>query len=559
MVSALHDRSIKSKIRILAFAIVLSTVGVLFFQIKWLQSSYQTTRNQLAVEGDKVLNRVLIERKKLAADTIRTLLRKVVKSEKDFEFRLQTFKRENGVIYTDILYDNVMPTPNSYASYAISQSEVALAKSNPYQFFLKKIEQLDFDQLEGICARLVMSADLNFPKGSEKDKILWQMVRYYQALYQDTKSLHRLCRKEVAKMGGNIRYSVEFMTSITNAPDKKIFDNYGGESEEVVEVLMEAPKKLKFDEKLDKLNASIKGLNKDSGDIYIVKPIFDFKNYESAATIPAVVLILMPSKAYYISEMLIGIISSLILLILIGASLAYMIYLLIRQKKLSDMKNDFINNMSHELKTPVATALAAIQGMQFFEVLKDERKTQSYLNTAASEMKRLSDMISNILNSAVFESGDFTLKLTSFNFQELLNDIAGNQQQLAKKEVNVTVDYSGDVQIVGDQAHLYNVFSNLIDNAIKYSGDKVSIFLAVTKSDHELKIVVVDNGNGIPIDYKKQIFDQFFRVPSQQDHSVKGHGLGLSYVKNIIEKHGGTIILAKSSNEGSTFEINLPQ
>ena len=180
------------------------------------------------------------------------------------------------------------------------------------------------------------------------------------------------------------------------------------------------------------------------------------------------------------------------------------------------------------------------------------------MGTAAKEMQRLSAMIDTILNSAIYERSDFNLNLVKLNLKEMLIEITGIQESHAKKGVKIELNYRATEEVLADKTHLYNVFINLIDNAIKYGNERVDIKIDCVNDNGEIKIQVADNGNGIPATYQKNIFDKFFRVPSPTDHSIKGHGLGLNYVKNIVEKHNGTISLRKSTANGSTFEITLP-
>lgn len=555
MVNAFRNNSIKTRVRVLVLTVVLATIAIIFFQLKWLESGYQTSRDQVRVEGDRILNEVFIEQKKLFADTIKILLKKIVKSENDFIYRLDHYGKNRK----NILYNNSLHKSESYASFELTAEEFSSAKKDPYRLFWKKINEADFDKLHGICSRLLLSSDVNSPEGSEKEKIELKIADYYDNSKVDTKTLYRLIRRKTNKIDPKLKFSLAFVKEISTKHRDilSVVEPTGGEM--VREESIGRSRNVKFSDKLDSIHIFIKRLNEKGKSIYVAKPIFDFTVYDVFGDIPTLILIIDVPKSYLFGKMLTSIISSFILLLLIGTSLTYMIYLIIKQKKLSDLKNDFINNMSHELKTPVATALAAVQGMQYFDVLKDESKTQNYLNTAATELKRLSAMISSILNSAVFENGNFNLNREKFNLKDMLMEMSANLSQQAKKEVFIHIDETTNEEIIGDKGHLHNVFVNLIDNAIKYSGEKVDIKISAQKSENELKINIQDNGNGILLTHQHQIFDQFFRVPNGNDHRVKGHGLGLNYVRSIVEKHGGKILLAQSSPAGSTFEINLPQ
>jgi two-component system phosphate regulon sensor histidine kinase PhoR len=315
---------------------------------------------------------------------------------------------------------------------------------------------------------------------------------------------------------------------------------------------------LSIGEKHTMLENYINKVNKSGKLIYIAQPLFDLDGLLNNQS-PVIILKIEVSKIYVLSQMLFSLLGSALLLVLLGFCLIYMFYTILKQKRLSEIKDDFISNVSHELKTPVATTLAAVQGMQHFGVLNNQEKTQRYLGTVEKEMNRLSNMIDTILNNAIYERSDFNLHEVKFNLKEMLSEISTIQESHSKKEVEIDLKYLANEEVFGDKTHLHNVFVNLIDNAIKYGRETVKIKIECNNTAAGIKISITDNGSGIPTTYQRNIFDKFFRVPSPTDHSVKGHGLGLNYVKNIIEKHNGTICLLKSDHTGSTFEINLPK
>ncbi|RZK98776.1 MAG: HAMP domain-containing histidine kinase, partial [Pedobacter sp.] len=236
----------------------------------------------------------------------------------------------------------------------------------------------------------------------------------------------------------------------------------------------------------------------------------------------------------------------------------YMFYLIITQKKLADIKNDFINNMSHELKTPISTALAAVQGMQHFNVLEDPQKTSLYLQTTEGELKKLTSMVSKILNNAVFENGSFEIRKQQFDLKVALEELIANHKMI-NPNASIHLNYTGNEIITGDETYLKIALSNLIDNGIKYAEKDPVLVIECVNALEGIQISVKDNGQGITKDYQERIFEQYFRVPKPDDHSVKGHGLGLAYSRSIIKKHSGTIQLKGSDESGSTFFIFLPK
>nr|WP_294946502.1 HAMP domain-containing sensor histidine kinase [uncultured Mucilaginibacter sp.] len=263
----------------------------------------------------------------------------------------------------------------------------------------------------------------------------------------------------------------------------------------------------------------------------------------------------------------IGILSEMV--VILGASGALIVFTILcffyiirtinQQRKLTELKDDFINNMTHELKTPIATITVAIEGLQKFNGLNDPEKTQRYLKTSRNELSRLDGLVSKVLNVAAFESKEVTLSKERIPIDELMNDVIEAEKQKTPKQVNISyANRDGIREIEADKLHLRNVMLNLIDNAIKYSTDPVDIKITLTKNKKNAVFAIQDNGMGIPKAHIKHVFDKFHRVPAGNVHNVKGTGLGLNYVKYIVEAHGGRVALASEVNKGSEFTVSIP-
>lgn len=270
----------------------------------------------------------------------------------------------------------------------------------------------------------------------------------------------------------------------------------------------------------------------------------------------------------YLFKKLLGVlIVSFILLALIIWCFVYMLNTILKQKKLSEIKNDFINNMTHELKTPIATVNAAVEAMKNFQALDDRSKTQSYLDISQKELQRLSDLVEKVLHISIEENNDLVLEKEKVNIVALMNEIIDRQQIKANKEVHFEFKHElKDPFIYVDKLHFSNAITNLIDNAIKYSGEKVHISIEVRSKGDQCIFIFKDDGIGIPAHYQPLIFDKFFRVPTGNIHNIKGFGLGLSYVKKVIEKHGGDIEVESppggrggEPDKGTTFTFALDQ
>jgi signal transduction histidine kinase len=215
--------------------------------------------------------------------------------------------------------------------------------------------------------------------------------------------------------------------------------------------------------------------------------------------------------------------------------------------------------MTHELKTPIATVYAAVEAMQNFNALNDQKKTQNYLDISKQELQRLSDLVEKVLHIASEENEEIEIFREETDLNEVIDSIITNHQLKTNRPVQFRYDnLLGDRLVFVDRTHISNAISNLVDNAIKYSGDHPAVSIRCSIENGILTIRVKDNGIGIPRMYQENIFDAFFRVPTGNLHNVKGFGLGLSYVKKIIMLHGGTITVTSEQEKGSEFIIHIP-
>lgn len=266
-------------------------------------------------------------------------------------------------------------------------------------------------------------------------------------------------------------------------------------------------------------------------------------------------------KNYLIQSMWVMLATTLTFIFIIAGAFGTSFFIIYRQKKLDLLKTDFINNMTHEFKTPVASISLATQMMKNEKVLADPEKIKRYSGIIEEENKRLSGHIENVLQVARYDKGEFKLNITDININELLADISDSLELRITNDNGELVrhlDAQNDL-IRGDKSHLTNVFYNVLENAIKYRKESaLRITLSTQSSAKGVTISVEDNGIGISKDDQKMIFEKFYRVPTGNIHNVKGFGLGLSYVKIIIDAHRGSIRLESELGRGSKFEIFLP-
>lgn len=269
-----------------------------------------------------------------------------------------------------------------------------------------------------------------------------------------------------------------------------------------------------------------------------------------------------PDANLYLLRRMIMILSVTTLLIIIGAwSFSYMLVQFFRQKKIADIRNDFMNNMTHELKTPISSALVAMEMVEGKRHPLDEATKQEYMGVAKSELQRLTMLIDKVLNMAAFDHQEIPVSKTQLSAKDLVHEAIHNLEPICNKagaEITVNI-FPETLSVYGDKVHLLNVLQNLLENAVKYN-DKAQPLISfdLTGNHSGVTVNVTDNGKGIPQAYVAKVFDKFFRVPSGDIHDVKGYGLGLSYVKAIVTLHGGTATVSSREKEGSIFTIFLP-
>jgi signal transduction histidine kinase len=265
------------------------------------------------------------------------------------------------------------------------------------------------------------------------------------------------------------------------------------------------------------------------------------------------------SRSFLLNRMWITLFASVFFVLLIAGSFFYMLAMLIRQKKLSEIKNDFVNNMTHELKTPIATVSAAMEALVQFDALDDRNKSLKYIDLSRRELTRLSGMVENVLRISTFEKQRLVLFKETFNISQILEETAQKFILQYPGKVEFQFNLKGPGYIHADKFHIQNIINNLYDNAVKYSGSSAVLEIGCYRENEFVVVVVRDHGMGISKEQQKHIFDKFYRVPTGDLHAVKGFGLGLAYVRQIAEAHGGTVGVKSQLGAGSEFTVALPE
>lgn len=251
-------------------------------------------------------------------------------------------------------------------------------------------------------------------------------------------------------------------------------------------------------------------------------------------------------------------ISALLIIVIFGVFYST-VKMFLKQKKITDIKNDLINNITHEFKTPISTISLACETLQEPSLAGNEQFVSRYLKVIHNENSRLKVMVENLLNTATLEKGQVKLNIDEVSLHEILSDaLVKHAMQIEKIGCKVTTNFNASLDIVkGDSFHLSNAFSNIIDNALKYSKDNPEIKISTKDEESGIIITIEDNGIGIEKSNLKKIFDTFYRVETGNIQNVKGYGIGLSYVKKMIEAHNGNISVRSKVKVGTTFEIYL--
>ncbi len=296
----------------------------------------------------------------------------------------------------------------------------------------------------------------------------------------------------------------------------------------------------------------------------LTKPdeVFQFELFpEEIHSTPDFLILYFPNEQQYLVGQMwnfLGI--SIFLMLTIILAFIYSIRTIDQQRKLSEMKSDFFNNMTHEFKTPVSTISLACEALMDKDIQKSEDLIKNYIGVISEENRRLGYMSEMILQSVAMEKGELQMKKEAGDVHEILSDVIRNIGiQVEIKDGQIVKDFKAESSVIElDKVHMTNVFQNLLDNANKYSPVKPHIVVATKNTDDELLVWISDNGIGISKSDQKKIFEKLYRVPAGNIHNFKGFGLGLSYVKTIIEKHGGTVRLESEPEKGTTFEISLP-
>ncbi len=310
-----------------------------------------------------------------------------------------------------------------------------------------------------------------------------------------------------------------------------------------------------YDANTDSVKFTKKVSMKETTELYSVHndlPIFNRGAYYAEIDFPT-------RSAYIGVKMTIWIFTLLVLLIAVFF-FAYSVLVIIRQTRLMEMQKDFINNMAHEFKTPIATISISAETLSSPEITQQPERMQSYTSIIKNEANRLRTQVDKLLQMAKMERDKIELHLEELDLHQLMKEVIPNLS-LKLEDLQGMLMFHLDAKehiIRADRVHLTNVIYNLLDNAVKYTENPPVIEVTTLNEDHHILLSIKDNGIGIPVEYRDKVFDKFFRVPTGNIHNVKGFGLGLHYLKIVVHAHKWKLDLKSFKNHGSTFTIGIP-
>ena len=418
-------------------------------------------------------------------------------------------------------------------------------------------------QLQGARLKLDSTEKFRPPGRGEWVAMMMNMMRkrLYEKKQGDTIETVRLqSGKEGAVMVFVNKKSDSLAMKREKATEKMI--NIMMSADTLLEPLTIAEIKTKYDKQLQKRGMGITySITQDSVDIREDgTPDVDRSKVVVGFSHPVSYKLKIENETIYLFKKLAPQIGfSLFLLGLTIVSFMLLYKNLLKQSRLTELKNDFINNITHELKTPIATVSVAIEALKNFNAMDNPERTREYLDISGNELNRLSMLVDKVLKMSMFEKSQLELKNEPISISILVNEVVRSMQlQFEKQHAVVDIKQNGtNFTINGDKLHITSVLYNLLDNALKYSKDDPAISIAITDKGGTVELAVTDNGIGISPAYKQKIFDKFFRVPHGDTHNIKGYGLGLSYVTQVVKEHGGTIEVSSQESKGSTFKVTL--
>ena len=383
-----------------------------------------------------------------------------------------------------------------------------------------------------------------------------QPMRQGEKIFQDEFTLEFLRPPTIGK---------RFTTAELYAKVRQAFDNVGLENLQFEFALATLNPRTQFMESVERQTATFgKAFDDSVNNKSFIYPLITPSGSaaENLAMDEQIIVVALDWKKFAFQSLRMNFAMAILFTIIIITAFYLTVRTMLRQKKLGEIKNDFINNMTHEFKTPIATISLAVDAMKNEKVLQDRSKIGYFSNIIKEENQRMNRQVETILKASQLEKQEIELNLKPVHLHVIIKDVADNfalQLEEKKGRAELILDAENDL-VNADEVHLSNLVNNLLDNAVKYSKETTPIFVRICTqlNGKNLQLKVEDNGIGMNKETAKRVFERFYRAHTGNIHNVKGFGLGLSYVKTIVEAHHGTIRVDSTLGKGSTFIIELP-
>lgn len=528
------------KIRLILFLILISILGVLVFQIVWLRDTYNSHYEAFSQSARDALQLAIED--EMAVETLRNMETVVWHNEKDSTHQ-ETIEIIGDVVINSSNIDSTLMYSSSQltSTFVFTDSDMKLnmeiiddTDRNENHFFTKNVTAIH-SQGNPVEQTMIIDTDMdeNHFFDFRDEAILLDSLN--KRMIDADEKLDEMVRNVIIRFGTQ-QIDVKRLDSLyaVRLADRAIFATYSLSSSEGDNLELDMPKR---------------------GSLLFSQPVNRFRNDNTYVYVefPALSLFVM-------KQMWMSVAGSFILVAIIIFILVFMLSTILKQKKLAEMKNDFINNMTHEFKTPVAAVSAALEGMESFGVLDDKEKASSYLKMSRNELDRLNTMIENLLHVAQREREGLAIKEDNFDLFPVIGAVV-NSIKVNHSDVTFEVVCPEPCRVYADRFHLTNVLNNLVDNAVKYGFSNPDLRVLINAFHHKnnLIIEVSDNGPGIPLQYHKYLFDKFYRVPTGNVHNVKGFGLGLNYVAAVVAAHNGSVEVESTVGQGTVFTVKIPE
>lgn len=490
----------------------LALIGIIVLQLNWIVWSLRLNEEQFDKNAFAALNRV--------ADRLQAM-------END-----QALNYINGyeTSYMEQVIQGLIDDTAKVTD--INLISNSLAEKNEFALPDDQFSQLLYAENNCSCSKCQAERFLNYNRLVKNNRF---RNSYPLADRIDLPTLNRILKEEMSNVGININYN--YSVYETSRKSMIITDNHYV------------------------VAANSDNLFQAGGEDHLKNSKYRVQLFGLGNKAPGMLLVYFPKIANAIwGSIWYTVIASFLFTLIILGGFIYTIYVIFRQKQLSEMKNDFINNMTHEFKTPIATISLAADSITSPIVTSDVTKVRRFADIIKQENRRMHGQVEKVLQMAMIEKHDLNLNLSSVDLHEVIQQAVLNiALQVEQKEGEITTQLKAVNPVIeGDPTHISNIVHNLLDNANKYTPDHPIITVSTRNTEEGVELVVSDNGIGISKEARKHIFDKFYRVHTGNLHDVKGFGLGLSYVKAMMQAHHGQIDVYSEPGKGSSFILVFP-